>query len=344
MAFAAITGWGMAVPQRVVTNEELARTVAVDPAWIAERTGILERRYAAPQETTSSLATVAARAALARAKVAAEDIDLVVVATTTPDRLCPATAPLVQASIGATAAGAFDVNAACAGFLTAAWVATGLIASGGIHRALVVGAEILSRFVDPADPRSCVLFGDGAGAVVLERSDEPAGILAAEVGADGTRSSLIAIPAGGAMMPASAETVAARAHFIRLNGPEVYRAAVRTMVEAAEAALRRARCGIGDVDLFIAHQANARIVAECGARLGLPPERVFSNVARYGNTSAASIPIALYEAAEEGLLERDATVLVSAVGAGLTSAGAVVRWAGVKTAHEERRVLEGSIS
>jgi 3-oxoacyl-[acyl-carrier-protein] synthase-3 len=316
----------MAVPERAVTNDELASTAGVDPEWVIRRTGIAERHVAGPDDHTSTLAAEAGRRALADAGVDPGALDLIVVATCTPDRLIPATAPVVQALLGATKAGAFDINAACAGFLTALSVCSGLIRSGAIERALVVGAEILSRFIDWDDPKTCVLFGDGAGAVVLEASAEPAGLLATSFGADGSGASLIHIAAGGSSAPSSHETVDAREHMIRMNGPEVYRAAVRVMTGAADDALSAAGMKRDDVDLLICHQANQRIIAEVGRRLGLPDERVFSNVWSYGNTSAASIPIAICEAAANGDLQPGSVLLLSAVGAGLTWASGVVSW------------------
>lgn len=334
MAYAAITGWGLAVPEGAVTNADLRQAIPVDEEWIVRRTGIRERRLAGDAVATSDLAAAAGERALRRAGVDAADLDLVVVATCTPDRLVPATAPLVQAALGARGAGAFDVNAACAGFVTALSVCSALIQAGMHSRALVVGAEVLSRFVDWEDPKTCVLFGDGAGAVVLEPSETPAGMLSSVSGADGSAADLIEIHAGGSAMPASPATVAERWHFLRMNGPEVYRAAVRIMVGAAAEAIAAARLQAEDIDLFVCHQANQRIIDEVGARLGLAPERVFSNVARYGNTSAASVPIALCEAAEQGLLAPGSTVVLSAVGAGLTWTAGVVRWTGARAERE----------
>jgi 3-oxoacyl-[acyl-carrier-protein] synthase-3 len=327
MTYAAITGWGMAVPGRVVTNGDLARDVpGVDEEWIVRRSGIRERRIADASQTTSSLATDAARSALVRAGRAPEEVDLVVVATCTPDRLIPATAPVVQAALGASRDGAVDVNAACAGFLTALAAADAMVRAGSIRCAVVIGAEVLSRFADRTDPKTCVLFADGAGAVVLERSDTPAGLLTIELGADGSGASLIEIPAGGSARPASHETIEAGEHAIRMNGPEVYRAAVRVMAGAAERAAFDAGMHVADADLVILHQANQRIIDEVGERLAVPPGRVFSNVARYGNTSAASVSIALAEAADAGLLTTGSRLILSVVGAGLTWASGVVLW------------------
>jgi len=329
---AAITGWGMAVPDRVVTNADLAASVpGIDADWIVRRSGIRERRYAGPADTTSTLATAAGTRALERAGLAARDVDLVVVATCTPDHQIPATAPLVQAALGATKAGAFDVNAACAGFLTSYAIADSFIRAGAIERALVVGAEVLSRFVDWDDPKTCVLFGDGAGAVVLETSDAPAGLMSLTMGAAGESADLLKIPAGGSARPTTKETLSAREHVIKMNGPEVYRAAVRIMSTAAGKAMTQAGIEAAEVDLLIAHQANDRIITEVGERLGLSANKVFSNVDRYGNTSAASIPIALCDAAEQGLLFPGARIALTAGGAGLTWAAGVGVWTATKT-------------
>jgi len=272
------------------------------------------------------LAADAARRALSRAGTDVGDVDLIVVATCTPDRWIPATAPIVQHALGATRAGAFDVNAACAGFVTAWSAADAMIRAGVIDRALVVGAEVLSRFLDWSDRTTSILFGDGAGAIVLERAEEPAGLLSVELGADGEGAGLIEIPAGGSALPTSAATLDAREHYVRMNGPEVYRAAVRVMSGATERALARIRVKPSDADLVILHQANQRISDEVGERLSIAPERLFSNVSRYGNTSAASVAIALCEAAEEGMLEPGSTLAVCAVGAGMTWSAAGVRW------------------
>ncbi|MGH2794754.1 MAG: beta-ketoacyl-ACP synthase 3, partial [Actinomycetota bacterium] len=276
--------------------------------------------------------------ALVCAGRAGGDVDLVVVATCTPDRLIPGTAPVVQAALGATGSGAFDVNAACAGFLTALAAADAMVRAGSMRCAVVIGAEVLSRFVDRSDPKTSVLFADGAGAVVLERSEAPAGLRSIELGADGSGASLIEIPAGGSALPASAETVAAGRHSIRMNGPEVYRAAVRVMSAAAQRAAFGAGMRAAEADLLILHQANQRIIDDVAERLGMSPEQVFSNVARYGNTSAASVPIALCEAAEAGRLHPGARLILSVVGAGLTWAAGVVLWTGSRDVRSEKLV------
>jgi 3-oxoacyl-[acyl-carrier-protein] synthase-3 len=327
MRSAAITGWGVAVPDRVVTNADLAASVSgIDAEWIVRRSGIRERRYAGPTDTTSTLATSAGQRALERAGLAARDVDLVIVATCTPDHQIPATAPLVQAALGATKAGAFDVNAACAGFLTSYAIADSFIRAGAIERALVIGAEVLSRFVDWDDPKTCVLFGDGAGAMVLEASDAPAGLLSLTMGAAGESAGLLKIPAGGSARPTTEETLSAREHVIKMNGPEVYRAAVRIMSTAAQDAMTQAGIDAEGIDLLIAHQANNRIITEVGERLRFSADKVFSNVERYGNTSAASIPIAICDAADRGLLFPGARFVLTAVGAGLAWAAGVAVW------------------
>jgi len=333
---AAITGWGMAVPDRVVTNADLAASVSgIDEDWIVRRSGIRERRYAEPMDTTSTLAASAGKRALERAGLSASDVDLVIVATCTPDHQIPATAPVVQAALGATKAGAFDVNAACAGFLTSYAIADSFIRAGSIERALVIGAEVLSRFVDWDDPKTCVLFGDGAGAVVLEASDAPAGLMSLTMGAAGESAGLLKIPAGGSARPTTAQTLSAREHVIKMNGPEVYRAAVRIMSTAAQEAMTQAGVDAGGIDLLIAHQANDRIISEVGQRLGLNSDAVFSNVERYGNTSAASIPIAICDAADRGLLFPGARFVLTAVGAGLTWAAGVGVWSATTTGRNE---------
>jgi 3-oxoacyl-[acyl-carrier-protein] synthase III len=326
MRYAAIDGWGMAVPDHVVTSEELGASLGVDEEWITRRSGIRERRIASPGETCSTLSIEAGRRALESAGVTPVELDMVVLATTTPDQPIPGTAPVVQTGLGATRAGAFDVNAACNGFLTALAACTGMIRTGAASTCLVIGAEVLSRFVDWSDPNTSVLFGDGAAAVVLRESDDEAGLLDVHFGADGRGAPLVQVPAGGCAMPASEATVAKNEHRILMDGREVFRAAIRTMTTSSEEALRSAGLRPEDVDLFVCHQANARIIQACGEKLGIDPSRVFCNVDRYGNTSAASVAIALCEAADRGLLEPGSTVLVTSIGAGLVWGAGVVRW------------------
>jgi 3-oxoacyl-[acyl-carrier-protein] synthase-3 len=339
VTFAAVTGWGIGVPENVVTNAELGLALPdIDPDWIVRRSGIHHRHLAASAESTSTFARKAGAVALAVAELDPRALDLVIVATCTPDRQIPGTAPVVAAGLGAVRAGAFDVNAACAGFLSAYATADAMIRAGRIERALVVGAETMSRFVDWNDPKTCVLFGDGGGAVVVEAAADPSGLLSTTFGADGAGADLIHIPAGGSARPTSPQTAATNEHTLKMNGPEVYRAAVRIMEAAARDAMRGAGFAPDDVDLLIAHQANQRIIAEVGDRLGLDEQHVFSNVAHFGNTSAASIPIALSEAARQGRLYPGARFVLTAVGAGLTWAAGAGIWTGARTAGDARNL------
>jgi 3-oxoacyl-[acyl-carrier-protein] synthase III len=324
--YAAITGWGSALPSRVLTNSDLEKIVETTDEWITSRTGISERRIVAQEESTSTLAIAAARAALERAEVPPWEVDLVICCTATPDFLFPATACLVQAEIGAENAGAFDLEAACAGFIYGLSVGSQFIRSGAYKTVLVVSAEALSRFIDWEDRKTCVLFGDGAGAVLLQPSDKPSGLLSFVLGSYGVGADLIKLPAGGARMPASSDTVASRDHFIKMNGQEVYRFAVRILGDSAVDALKKAGLGYSDISLFIPHQANTRIIDSVAKRLELDPDKVYMNIARYGNTSAASIPIALCEAVDRGRVKPGDNLLFVAFGAGLASGACVVKW------------------
>ncbi len=323
---AHIVGWGMAVPDHVLTNGELATLVDTSDEWIRQRTGIVERRIAGEGETTFSLSLRAAQAALEVADLSPARLDLIVVATVTPDYAFPATACLVQDALGANKAAAFDLSAGCTGFMYGLSLASDLLAGGRYEFALVVGAETLSRIIDWADRATCVLFGDGAGAAVLRASDAPGGILSSVLGSDGSGGDLLILPAGGSAQPASLETVAARQHAIQMQGREVFRFATRMMPEASRQALEQAGLTVEEVSLFVPHQANDRILQAAARGLGVSEERMFSNLAHYGNTSSASIPIALCEAIEKGLVERDAIVVCTGFGAGLTWAAAVIRW------------------
>ncbi len=324
--YAAITGWGMAVPQRCMTNHELATLVDTSDEWIRSRTGIGARYVAGPDETSATLGTTAARQALARAGVDPVHLDLIVCATTTPDHFMPASACLIQHALGATRAAAFDLEAACTGFVYGLAVGTQFIVSGLYRRVLVVGADTLTKFLDWSDRRTCVLFGDGAGAVVLEASDTPAGILGLELGADGSGAELLSIPAGGGRQPVTPEIVGTSAQYIHMVGSEIYKFGVRVMVDAVLSTVHKAGLRLTDIDLFVPHQANSRIIESAAERLGLPPERVMVNVERYGNTSAASIPIALCEAVEAGRLKAGDTVAMIGMGSGLTWGAAIVQW------------------
>ena len=332
-----ITGWGRALPVRVVTNDDLAASLDTSDEWIQSRTGIRERRIASGSESTASLAVAAARAAMQVARLDPANVDLVIVCTLTPDHGgMPSVASAVQHELGATNAGAFDLNAACAGFVYGLGVANALVAVGAHRNVVLIGAETLSRFLDWTDRSTCVLFGDGAGAVVIQRadtSDHPAPAASSALrslvtGADGARGSALSIPAGGSASPASHETVDARAHYIRMDGREVYRFAVTTVPDACLQAIHSAGLEPNDIDVVILHQANIRIVRSVVETLGIPWERAVVNLDRYGNTSAASIPIALAEAVEGGTVSPGDRILLAGFGGGLTWGAAVIEWRG----------------
>ena len=323
---ATVAGWGMAVPERRVTNHDLATHVDTSDAWIVERTGIRERRVAGEGETTATLAIEAGAGAIKSADLSPADIGCCIVATCTPEQPIPPTAAFVQDGLGLRA-GAFDLDAACSGFVYGLVVATGLAAAGQ-GPVLLIGSEVLSRIANPGDRSTCVLFGDGAGAVVLTPSAEPSGggLLAWDLGCDGGLASLLAVPAGGSRRPTSAATVEAGEHWLRMEGQEVFRQAVRAVVGSAQSTLERAGVDVSEVDLFVPHQANLRIIDAATSRLGIPRARAFVNIDRYGNTSAASIPLALAEAADCGRLRPGDLVLLSGFGAGMTWASALIRW------------------
>jgi 3-oxoacyl-[acyl-carrier-protein] synthase-3 len=325
MRSAAITGWGMAVPERVMTNADLERMVETSDEWIVSRTGIKERRIVGPDDTTTSLATDAAKRALARAGVSAADIDLIIVGTCTPDQFLVSQACLVQAEIGGNAA-AFDLSAACSGFVYALATGTQFIQTGLYDRVLVIGVDTLTRFVDYTDRTTCILFGDGAGAVVIEASAEPRGLLSTVLGADGAGHKHLYIPGWGALVPESAGLFPEYRPYLKMNGNEVFRFAVRVMGDAAVEAVEKAGLSFADVDMLIPHQANMRIIDAAARRLTLPREKVWVNLDRYGNTSAASIPIALCEAEAAGKLHEGDNVVFVAFGGGLAWAAGVVRW------------------
>ncbi len=333
-----VAGWGTALPARRVTNHDLARHLDTSHDWIVERSGIHERRWSGAGESTRPLATQAARAALAQAGVAPAEVDVVVVATSTPETPLPATAAQVASDLG-IAAGAFDVNAACAGFVYALVTATGLTAAGAARTVLLVGADTMTSVVDPNDRATAVLFGDGAAATVLVADAGPAapahggaadgsvpGLVAADLTGDPLGVDLLVVPAGGSGRPASAETVAAGDHHLRMDGREVFRRAVRAVEASITRTLDQAGCRPADVDLFVPHQANARIVDAVLARTGIDPARTSSTIDRFGNTSAASIPLALAEAASAGTVADGDLVLLCGFGAGLTVGTALWRW------------------
>jgi 3-oxoacyl-[acyl-carrier-protein] synthase III len=320
-----ITGIGAYVPEKVLTNDDLSRMVETSDEWITDRTGIKERRIAAAEEAASDLALPAARKALEQAGLEGTELDLVIVATATPDMLFPATAAIVAEELGAKQAAAYDLLAGCTGFVYGVAQAYGAVAGGLSERALVIGSETLSRITNWNDRGTCILFGDGAGAAVLERVRD-GGIVGIELGADGSGGPDLCVPAGGSRMPVTAANLEDDMQFIQMRGPEVFRFATRVMVSSAEQVLEKSGVGVEDVDLYVPHQANKRIIDHAVKNLGLAPDKVFMNISKYGNTSSASIPICLAEAQEQGLLEAGTRVLMSAVGAGLTWGSVYMTW------------------
>ena len=320
-----IVGWGKYVPSRVITNADLARTLDTSDEWIFARTGIRERRIVGPGETTSDMAVAAAQDALDMAGVRARDLGLIIVASSSPDYLTPPVSSQVQHALGAKDVGAFTLVAGCPGFVYGLATAQQFIASGACDYALVVGAELISRFLDWNDRSTCVLFGDGAGAVVLEVSNQPSGVLSFVLGSDGSGAEHLILPAGGASAPPTQETLDQGLHYLRMNGRQVFRFATRVLGRALRQAMQQAGLTTDDIDLFIPHQANARIIESAATYVGLPAEKIFLNIERYGNTSAASIPIALCEAFEQGRAKVGNTLGFVAFGAGLTWASAVVK-------------------
>src|SRR5437660_8731428 len=322
----SITGVGSYVPARVLTNADLEKMVDTSDEWITSRTGIRERRLAAKNEFTSDLAAHAATRAMKKAGVTAEQIDLIIVATITPDMLFPSTACLVQHKIGARRAAAFDLEAACSGFIYALEIAQQFIMSRTYDTVLVIGAEKLSSIVDWQDRNTCVLFGDGAGAAVIHNRPHAHGLLTAVMGADGQKADLLFMPGGGSRCPATTESVASRLHYLRMEGKETFKNAVQAMQTAATEAMERCEIDITRIKCIIPHQANRRIIDAVGERLGAKPEQLFVNLHRYGNTSAASVAIALDEAVSSGQVVRGDLILLVVFGAGLTWGAAVIEW------------------
>ncbi len=336
---AGIAGIGTCVPDKIVTNKDLENIVDTTDKWILARTGIRERRIAAAKETTSDLAVKAAENALLDAGLQATDVDLIIVATSTPDMVFPATASLVQERLGCRKIGAFDISVACTGFVTGLIVGAQFIASGSCHNVMVIGAETLSKIIDWEDRNTCVLFGDGAGAVLLRPSEPGTGILASCMGSDGSKADYLKVPAGGSLIPYSSFTPQDRLHYIHMNGREVFRFAVKILGEAANEVTSAAGLNQGQIDLFIPHQANIRIIEAAAKRLGLDMDRVVVNVERYGNTSAASIPLALDEALRQGRLHDGHNVVMVAFGGGLSWAAVALQWTSKfapATAHVEQ--------
>ncbi len=322
----SVAGVGSYLPAKVLTNADLARMVDTSDDWITTRTGIKERRLAAKDEFTSDLAAHAALRAMHKARVTAEQIDLIVVATITPDMPFPSTACLVQRKIGAHRAAGFDLEAACSGFIYGLEIAQQFIMSRTYDTVLVIGAEKLSAIVDWQDRNTCVLFGDGAGAAVLQNRPNAHGLLTAVMGADGRKADLLFMPGGGSRCPATAASVASRLHYLRMEGKETFKNAVQAMQTAAEESLRRCEIDIARIKCIIPHQANRRIIEAVGERLGARPEQMFINLHKYGNTSAASVAIALDEAVTSGKVQHGDLILLIVFGAGLTWGAAVIEW------------------
>jgi len=326
---ARITSLGCYVPERVVTNVELEKIVNTSDEWIRTRTGIRERRYVAPGTPTSEIAFKASLQCLERRGIGPEEIDLIVVATVTPDMLFPATACLVQHKLKATRAWGFDISAACSGFTYALTVGAEFVRTGAHAKVLVVGADVMTSIIDFQDRTTCVLFGDGAGAVLLEPSDDDTGILDCLHEVDGSGGCFLNMPAGGSARPASAETVEKRLHFIKQDGAHVFKYAVRKMADVSKQIVERNGFTSDQVDLLLAHQANVRIVDAAQQRLGLPDSKVVKNIDRYGNTTAATIPLAMATALDEGRLKKGDLVVLASVGAGFTVGAVLLRWSGV---------------
>ena len=314
-----ITGLGAYAPERVITNDELAQMVDTSDEWIIERTGIRERRIAADEQALSDLSLPAARQALEQAGSDGTDVDLLIVATVTPDMMFPSTSVILADQLGATEAAAYDLSAGCTGFMYALAQAYGMVASKLARRVLVVGGDVLSRILDWTDRSTVVLFGDGAGAVVLEPSEEP-GFLAFELGADGAGGENLWLPGSGSRLFEDPD------RFVKMNGREVFKFATRVLVSSAEAVLQRYGASVQDVDVYVPHQANVRIIDHATKKLGVPSERVVINVDRYGNTSSGSIPLALADAQADGRLQSGKLVLMTGMGAGLTWGSALMRW------------------
>jgi len=323
---ATIVGTGMYVPERVVTNQDLMRLVDTSDEWIMERTGIRERRWSAPDQASSDLALIAARRALDMAGIGPGDVDQIVLATTTPDKILPSCACTLQAKLGASRAAAFDLYAACTGFIYGLSVARGAIGTGMADTVLVIGVEQLSRITDMTDRNTCVLFGDGAGAAVLRPCAPGDGIRAVSIHSDGVMGDLLEVPSGGGLSPSSHETVDRREHFIRMRGKELFRVAVRGMDESLQKALVDAGVAAADLDIVIPHQANLRIIDAVRERAGVPADRVIVNIDRYGNTSSASIPITLDEVVRAGRLKPGDHVGFVAFGGGITWGASVAKW------------------
>lgn len=326
MSVAGVLGTGSALPEKVITNADLEKLVETSDQWITDRTGIRERRQAAPHETTSTLSAQASRLALEKAGIKATDLDLIICSTISPDMPLPSTASLIQRELGAHGCCAFDLAAACSGFLFGMTVAEQFIRTGASKYVLVIGAELLSRYLDYNDRATCVIFGDGVAAAVFGPVDPPSGILAHELHTEGQYADHLFIPAGGTALPASCQTVEQGAHYIKMRGNELFKVAVRSLEDVSRQVLKNAGLTTDDIDIFIPHQANQRITEAVRERLGLSSDKVYSNIARIGNTSSASIPICLDECVQNGRLKKGDLVLMSAFGAGVTWGAVLMRW------------------
>jgi 3-oxoacyl-[acyl-carrier-protein] synthase-3 len=324
--YGRITGWGKAVPERVLTNHDLEKMVDTSDEWIVTRTGIRERHLVGPGETTATMSVEACQKALDMAGTQPEEVDLIIVATSTPDYLCPPVSSMVQDQLGATRAAAFTLAAGCTGFVYALVTASQFIENGLYDNALVVGVETLSMGVDWTDRNTCVLFGDGCGAVLLEASTQPTGILSCELGSDGSDYDALIVPGGGCAKPFSQKVLNNKENYIRMDGRRIFRFATRKMTDAVTNVVRTSGLSWDDIELIIPHQANSRIIELATRRLGVDPEKIMVNLDRYGNTSAASIPLALCDAVEEGRLEPGDHAVLIGFGAGLTWAAAVFHW------------------
>jgi len=323
---AAIVGTGHALPKGVLTNADLEQVVETSDEWIMTRTGIRERHIARPDEYTSTFASAAARQALDMAHIEASELDMIICATVCPDMMLPATACLIQSQLKARRAAAYDIAAACSGFLYGLTLAEGVIKSGRCRKVLLVGAELLSRYVDYTDRATCVIFGDGAGAAVIEATEEPRGVLATRIQSDGDFAEYLYTPGGGTRYPATKETVNGRLHYIKMRGNELFKVAVRSLTDISRQVLDDVKMSPNDIDLFVPHQANQRITEAVMERLGLEPSKVYSNIDRIGNTSSASIPIGLDECVRAGRIGHGDIVMMASFGAGVTYGAVIVRW------------------
>lgn len=323
---AGILGMGHSFPEGLLTNADLERIVDTSDEWITTRTGIKQRHKASPDEYTSMFGSRAAKQALERAGISAEDVDIIICATTTPDQIMPSTGVLIQAQIGAVNAAGMDIFAACSGFIYGITMVESMIRTGQIRYALVIGAEVLTKYVDYTDRSTCVIFGDGAGAAVLGPVPEGEGILATKIRSDGRYEEQLYCPAGGTKMGTTHETIDQGMHFFKMKGNELFKVAVRSMSDISAEMIAAAGLTLDEVDVVIPHQANQRITDAVAERLGVPSEKVVSNIAQHGNTSAASIPIALDECIQSGRVKKGSTVLLTAFGGGVTWGGTVIRF------------------